>query len=247
MTYFGLVVCALTFLGRSALASPTCEISDYGVLRLDDQDRASVVSRTDSVQARLGLAFGVGHRFAGLDRDEKIRFRILYSATAGGHVDSVVGDSALPNDFEASYFRFDQPSELRLGTWRFTYSARGEELCSQTFTILEDIGLSSSPTREANADLVRAPCPSQTGIKIGLFYDGRLEVNGTSISTASLSRKLDELERDGSTICVHRERPGSNEWLPNSRYVLDALLKRKSRPAVFFWDPEFQVRMVFKD
>lgn len=246
MRYFSLVVFALALFGRSASASPTCEIFDYGVLNLDAQDHASVVSRTDAIQARLGLVLGVGHRFSGLEQDEKIRFRILYSATAGNQIDSVISDSALPNDFEASYFRFDQPGELRLGTWKFMYSARGEELCSQTFTVFDVIDPSVSTSR-ATVDLVRAPCPSQTGIRIGLFYDGRLEVNGISISTAALSRKLEELDSAGSTICFHRERPESDEWIPNSRYVLDALSKRKSRPTVFFWDAEFQVRMIFKD
>lgn len=95
-------------------------------------------------------------------------------------------------------------------------------------------------------ELVDQPCPASSGIRIGVFYDGRLEVNGRSISTATLSRRLDELRRSESVICLHRESPELEDPPPNMFLVIDAIVSRKL-PVAFFWDAKFQKRVVFKE
>jgi hypothetical protein len=94
--------------------------------------------------------------------------------------------------------------------------------------------------------LIDQPCPAAAGIRIGVFYDGRVEINGTSISTASLSSRLDDLRRPDSLICLHRETPEAEEPPPNMFPVLNAVIARKL-PVAFFWDAAFKRRVVFKE
>ena len=94
-------------------------------------------------------------------------------------------------------------------------------------------------------ELVDQSCPPGA-IRIAVFSQGRVEVNGREAAVADIPQKLDQLMKYGSVVCVHREHPESAEPHPNMIKVLDMVIARKL-PVAFYWDAKFQKRVVFKE
>jgi hypothetical protein len=94
--------------------------------------------------------------------------------------------------------------------------------------------------------LVEDPCPPTLGFRIGVFDDGRLELNGSSISTSAFGRAIDSLTPE-TVICLYRDRPEGEYPPPNYGLVVNTLIKaRPLRRTEFYWDPAFTRRMVYK-
>ena len=111
--------------------------------------------------------------------------------------------------------------------------------------LLAAVSISVVAAGKTVVDLADEPCPASSP-RIGVFYDGRIEMNGTTISTASIGRKLDELTKSGSVVCLHKDHPESDEWLHNYELVGRALLGRKLTIS-FYWDPAFQKKVIFRE
>lgn len=94
------------------------------------------------------------------------------------------------------------------------------------------------------ARVVEDPCPAPpSGYRVGVFDDGRVEMNGIAISTASFKRMIEGLKPD-TVICWYRDRPESDDPPPNVWPLSRDLLKMHPAPQVqYYWDPAFVHRI----
>lgn len=99
---------------------------------------------------------------------------------------------------------------------------------------------------KAPVKLVEDPCLPPIGFRVGVFDDGRLELNGSTISTAAFSKSIETLKPE-TMICIYRERPESDEPPPNFMRIVETLISTSAiRKTVFYWDPAFVQRIVFE-
>ncbi|MDQ0073359.1 hypothetical protein J2W34_005167 [Variovorax boronicumulans] len=107
------------------------------------------------------------------------------------------------------------------------------------------IFLSTAAIAATTVELVEDPCPPPPlGYRIGIFDDGRVEMNGSTISTAAFKRIVESL-KPNTLICWSRDRPESDDPPPNTWTLSRYLLQIHPRPRVeYFWDPAFLQRIV---
>jgi len=127
----------LLLMGPSfAHATPECKISEFGNLEYDEQAHDLVFRSNDLIKARLGVVFGVGHKFTGLPEKSNIQFIITFAQSEAGPYNETISIIELPSNYEVSYFKFSESKEIRQGYWRFAYAANGIEICSKLFNVL---------------------------------------------------------------------------------------------------------------
>jgi hypothetical protein len=83
-------------------------------------------------------------------------------------------------------------------------------------------------------ELANKPCP-ETGIRITVFADGRIELNGRQLDVSHVPSTLERLVPAATEFCIHRQHPEAAEPHPNMLKVLDAVTKYQ-RPVAFYWD-----------
>lgn len=145
---------ALGMLPVTAFAqSPSCAITNFGIFQRvtpyetrEAPGTASgsevlahpraLVERTDRVPGKLGVLFGVVHKFSNVPRDGIVAAVVRHpplSAKAGGKkVESVLRKDP---ESAATGFRFDRPEEIVLGEWTFEFQYEGNVLCRKTFRV----------------------------------------------------------------------------------------------------------------
>jgi Domain of unknown function (DUF3859) len=130
--------------------TPSCSILNYGIFRNVEaygsretqggreilaKPRASI-AQTDHVPGRIGVLFGVTHRFEGIPEGGFI-------AAAIRHPPAMTADGGTRMDYllrkepgaAATGFRFDRPDEIVPGIWTFEFEYEGHILCRQTFVV----------------------------------------------------------------------------------------------------------------
>ncbi|MCV2371403.1 hypothetical protein [Roseateles oligotrophus] len=98
---------------------------------------------------------------------------------------------------------------------------------------------------QPSVDLVAQPCPSRHAMRVAVLADGRIELNGKTVPVSQFAA-LAKLGTSGvKQVCLHRQDPEAAEPHPSMMVVLDALMKL-TLPIAFYWDAQFQKRVVFK-
>ena len=144
----------LVISGSTLAAEPGCEITSFGIFgnnelfgvrpapgaasgheRLLETD--GVTTKTTTIVAKLGVRFGVTHKFtnipAGEAVEEVIRHPPLPNRSGGTSSESRLTKN--PSSF-GSDFGFDYPHELAPGEWTFEFYFRGRLLCKQSFQVV---------------------------------------------------------------------------------------------------------------
>jgi len=140
----------------SSVQEPSCKIEAFGIFsksqllgvraapetasgreRLYEVDGPT--KQTSVIPARLGLRFGVMHRFANIPEggviDLTIRHPPLPTRNGGMTTESKLRKSP---DSDGTDFGFDHPHELMPGTWVFDFHLSSRLLCSHTFTVVPE-------------------------------------------------------------------------------------------------------------
>lgn len=125
---FGIFGKVETYGSREALVTP-------GGVEFLAHPRASV-ERTDRVPGRIGVLFGVVHKFEGIPAGGLIAAVIRHPplrAKEGG----MMTESLLRKEPDASAtgFRFDRAEEIVPGDWTFEFQYESHVLCRKTFVV----------------------------------------------------------------------------------------------------------------
>jgi len=134
-------------------ARPSCEITDYGILEPRKQEGVrdtpttatgkvrefgaiKFKQRTERIPARLGLRFGVEHKFRNVPADGELQVLVIHPpiVKANGQTSTVSSARKNPADSGTNY-GFDSEAELLSGTWAFEFKYRGNLLCRKAFTV----------------------------------------------------------------------------------------------------------------
>jgi hypothetical protein len=149
-----LLLALLVVLPSAAFAqAATCSILNFGIFRnVETYDtrqapgtaggrevlahpRASI-QQTDRVPGKLGVLFGVVHRFEGIPAGSIVAAVIRHPPlpTPGG---GTITESMLPKEPEsaATGFRFDRLDEVVPGEWIFEFQHESHVLCRKAFTV----------------------------------------------------------------------------------------------------------------
>lgn len=150
-----LALFAIAFLpAHAALAEPSCEITDFGILapmlqesireapstatgKVREFGEIKIQQHTDRVPARLGTRFGVRHIFRNVPANGELQVSITHPpiTKANGQTSTVSSADKNPADSGTNY-GFDNAYELLPGTWAFEFRYRGQLLCRKTFTVV---------------------------------------------------------------------------------------------------------------
>lgn len=144
----------LALLPAAALAqAASCSIDNFGIFRdvesYDSREAPGTASgkeviahprariqQTDRVPGRLGVLFGVVHRFEGIPEGSIIAAVIRHPPlpVPGGGTRT---ESMLPKapDAAGTGFRFDRAEEIVAGEWTFEFQHEGHVLCRKAFTV----------------------------------------------------------------------------------------------------------------
>lgn len=94
------------------------------------------IEQVDRIPARLGVMFGVVHRFEGIPAGgliaAVIRHPPLPAKEGGTMKESLLRKE--PNS-SATAFRFDRAEEIVAGEWTFEFQYESHVLCRKTFTV----------------------------------------------------------------------------------------------------------------
>lgn len=149
-----LLLLLLNGCATSTYKPPTCQIVSFGTISESPHDREIGVSDLDpdvlvrnvkkkmefindsaKVDANLGSAFGVKHLFGNIPKGQRISVQITHP-----EIDYPQGKRSKarwtknPTDIGTS-FRFDLVEEVVPGTWKFSFSYKGKELCGKSFDV----------------------------------------------------------------------------------------------------------------
>lgn len=149
-----LSILAVALIAQPAFsAQPSCEISAFGILasqaqrgvrkapttvtgKVRDYEGISIQEHTDRIPARLGLRFGVQHKFQNIPAGElKVVITHPPIASLQGSKLTVSSANIDPSDLGTNY-GFDTPSELVPGTWTFEFRHHDRLLCRKAFTVV---------------------------------------------------------------------------------------------------------------
>jgi hypothetical protein len=150
----GLLLACLAMLPSAALAqAATCSIVNFGIFRdVESYDAREApgtaggkevvahprarIQQTDRVPGKLGVLFGVVHRFEGIPAGGIVAAVIRHPPLPkpGGGTST---ESMLPKEPDASGtgFRFDRAEEIVPGEWIFEFQHEGHVLCRKSFTV----------------------------------------------------------------------------------------------------------------
>lgn len=133
--------------------APSCRILNYGIFRNVEAYEArdapgtpggkeviayprATIDRTERVPGRLGVLFGVVHRFEGIPDGGFIavvvRHPPLPSLEGGIRTESLLRKE---RDAAGTGFRFDRSEEIALGNWTFEFQYEGHVLCQKTLVV----------------------------------------------------------------------------------------------------------------
>ena len=153
MTAFGIVLLQLLVAVPALAQVPRCTILNSGIFRdgaaYGSREAAATpggveflvhpgatIEQVDRIPARLGVMFGVVHRFDGIPAGGLIAAVIRHPplpAREGG----TMKESLLRKepDSSATAFRFDRAEEVMPGEWTFEFQYESHVLCRKTFIV----------------------------------------------------------------------------------------------------------------
>jgi hypothetical protein len=117
------------------------------------------------------------------------------------------------------------------------------------FGALALLGLAPSISLSQQAprvELIDQPCRKLLAVRISVFADGRIEVDGKPTVLEQVRPTLQERAATVIEVCIHRENPSAPEPHPNMLRVLDEVVE-KQLPVAFYWDSAFKKRVAFKE
>jgi len=153
-----IVVCTGAILLASCATTPdeqaTCEIVSFGTIPKMSEGRTMGYSdidptlklgqvnetiafetKTKMIQAKLGTAFGVMHKFSNIPARNRIDVVMTHPSIEYPEGSRTEGRwSKKPTDNGTS-FTFDTVEEVVSGTWNFSFRYNDSELCSQSFVV----------------------------------------------------------------------------------------------------------------
>ena len=106
---------------------------------------------------------------------------------------------------------------------------------------------SAAATAQQNpkVELIKQPCVAANAIRVAVFSNGRVEVDGKATPLGQVKQSLKGRASSASEVCLHRQNPEAPEPHPNMMQVLEALVELRV-PIAFYWDADFQQRVAFK-
>lgn len=119
-----------------ALAAPSCEILDYGIMG-PGQRTAQVLQRTLTIPARLGVRFGIVHEIRDVPADGRLEAQIHHPPmTAPGKAAVTLSGGRMNPASAGSAYSLDEPHEVLPGPWRFEVRYQDKVLCEKTFNVV---------------------------------------------------------------------------------------------------------------
>lgn len=97
--------------------------------------------------------------------------------------------------------------------------------------------------RNPSVELVAQPCVAIQSLRVAVFADGRVQLNGKLIPVDQFAASAKLSASNAKEVCLHRQNPEATEPHPNMMVVLDGLVKL-NLPIAFYWDAQFQKRVV---
>lgn len=156
MRLAAILALAFTATANAAPPPPSCKIESFGIFpkaesvgtriapdtptgRVQVYRNQKMESQTATIPGKLGVRFGVAHRFSNIPAGDKIELTLRHPPLprkSGG----TSTESRTPKDpaSQGSAFGFDNPQEIALGKWVFEFRHKDKLLCSQTFQVVKD-------------------------------------------------------------------------------------------------------------
>src|SRR5579885_635443 len=115
MRIAGLLGWMLWVPAAGALAAPSCQILDYGVMA-GGRRVAEVQQRTLTIPARLGVRFGIVHQIREVPDEARLEVRIHHPPmTAPGKAATSVSGGRINPSSAGSAYSLDEPHEVLPG------------------------------------------------------------------------------------------------------------------------------------